>query len=107
MSVFQLKEGDTSPSLSYALSPTSIDLTGASVVFNMMDRRGTVKVNRAAATITTATGTPTVQYDWQAADTDTAGVYRGEFEVTYADTTVETFPNGLAYIPVIIGKDIA
>lgn len=101
---FQLKEGDTSPALSFALIPTSVILTGATVVFSMVDRRGNVKVSRQAATITTATGTPTVEYAWDAADTDTAGVYRGGFEVTYADNTIETFPNG-EFITITILKD--
>lgn len=103
---FHLKEGDTSPAISYALEPTSVDLTGASVVFIMASRRGVVKVNRQAASITTAVGTPTVQYDWQAADTDQNGSYRGEFEVTYADSTVETFPNS-GFINITIAKDLA
>lgn len=33
-----------------------------------------------------------VSYQWQAGDTDVAGVYRQEWEVTYAAGAVETFP---------------
>lgn len=106
MATFHLKEGDTSPSLLYALTPTDVVLTGATVVFSMMNRRGTVKVSRAAAVITTATGTPTIRYDWDAADTDTQGVYRGEFEVTYADGSIETFPNQ-GFITIQIERDVA
>lgn len=109
MSTFYIKEGDTSPAIEYALSPVTIALNGASVVFNMRDRRGTVKVNRAAATITddgVSTDTPTVQYDWVSADTDTAGTYYAEFEVTYADTSVESFPNQ-GFITVEVEADIA
>lgn len=106
MPTFQLKEGDTSPSISYELTPTTVDLTGASVVFNMTTRRGVVKVSRAAATVTTPTGTPTVQYDWIAADTDTAGTYRAEFEVTYGDGSIETFPN-TGFLTISITKDLA
>jgi hypothetical protein len=43
-------------------------------------------------TITDALG-GVVQYDWQSGDTDTAGSYYAEFEVTYNDGAVETFPN--------------
>lgn len=111
MATFTLKEGDTSPALSYALSPATVLLTGASVVFNMRDARGNVKVSRGSATITdngdgTSSGTPTVQYDWASADTDTSGIYYGEFEITYSDSTIETFPNG-SEITIEIRKDIA
>lgn len=104
---FYLKRGDTSPSLLYALFPTDTNLTGATVRFNMRaNDGGVVKVNRALATIVTAAGTPTVRYDWQAADTDTDGYYSAEFEVTYAGGAIETFPNG-DYIRIAITGDIA
>lgn len=109
MTTFYIKEGDTSPAIEYMLSPVTITLNGGSVVFNMKDRRNQLKVNRAAAVITDdglLTDTPTVQYNWTAADTDTAGTYYGEFEVTYADSTIETFPNN-GYITVEIRADIA
>ncbi len=101
-----IKRGDTSPSLLYALEPASVVLTGATVRFNMRDAAGAVIVNRAAATIVTATGTPTVRYDWVGADTDTAGFFDAEFEVTYAGGAVETFPNN-GFIRVNIDGDIA
>lgn len=102
-----LKRGDTSPSLLYALDPATVDLTGATVRFNMRaSEGGAVKVNRAAAVIVTATGTPTVRYDWLAGDVDTAAIYEAEFEVTYAGGAVETFPND-SFIRVAITGDIA
>lgn len=104
--VFYIKTNDTAPSLRYALLPRTVDLTGASVVFNMRNRQGTVKVSRGSATVVTATGTPTVEYPWQAGDTDTEGRFYGEFEVTFADTTVGTFPND-DEIDIKISDDIA
>lgn len=102
-----LKRGDTSPALAYALQPTTINLTSATVVFNMRNKStGTVKINRGAATVVTATGSPTLGYLWLAADTDTAGVYEGEFEVTYADTTKQTFPAD-GFITIVVTPDIA
>jgi len=106
MTAFYIKRNDTSPSLLYALTPLTVDLTGAAVVFNMRNESGTVVISREAAVVVTATGTPTVRYDWQAGDTDTAGAYRFEFEVTYADDTVETFPN-YSFGDVTISEDIA
>lgn len=103
---FYLKKGDTSPSLVYAITPTTTDLTGATVRFNMKLNNGAVKISRAAAVVVTAIGTPTVRFDWQAADTDTAGFFSAEFEVTYSGGAVETFPNS-DFIRVTITEDIA
>lgn len=103
---FYLKKGDTSPSLIYALTPTSVDLTGATVRFNMRLSGGATKVNRAAAVIVTPTVAPTVQYNWTVADTDTAGFYEAEFEITYPGGAVETFPNS-DFVRVQITGDIA
>lgn len=105
---FEIKRGDTSPALEVALLPATVVLTGATVVFSMRDRAtGTVEISRQPATIVTATGTPTVAYEWQPGDTDLApGVYEAEFDVTYADATSETFPAG-GYINVLITGVIA
>ena len=35
-----------------------------------------------------------VRYAWRPEDVDAAGHHHGEFEVTFGDSTVETFPNG-------------
>jgi L-serine deaminase len=107
METFNIKRGDTSPSLLYALSPASTVLTGATVRFSMRDHQsGAVKINRAATTIVTATVNPTVRYDWVGTDTDTAGFYFAEFEVTYDGGAIETFPNA-DFIMVQIMEDIA
>jgi hypothetical protein len=103
---FFIKARDTAPSLIYALSPASVDLTGATVRFNMRTRTGTVLINRAAAVIVTPTGAPTVRYDWQAGNTDTSGLHEAEFEVTYSGGRIETFPND-SFIGVAVTGDIA
>ena len=86
MATFTLKRGDTAPALRYALIPDTLDLTGGTVVFNvrrLLDRR--------PATIVTASP-PVVEYQWQTGDLDSAGLFLAEFEVTYPDGRVETFP---------------
>lgn len=98
---FVISQGEVSPSLVYRLYPSSTVLTGGSVVFNMRDEFGEQIITAAAATIVTATGTPTVQYDWTATDTKNVGRFRADFTVTYADATTETFP-ALNKIPVLI-----
>ncbi|MBC7282582.1 hypothetical protein [Hoeflea sp.] len=107
MSVFSIKKGDTSPAILAELTPQDVDITGATgVVFNMWDRSTkTVKINRAAASLVTASGPASVSYAWALADTDTDGWFEAEFEVTRADGTVETFPND-GYISVNITRDI-
>jgi len=91
---FNIKQNDTSPSLQATLKDANnnrISLAGATVRFHLKALDGTIKVD-AAMTITDDTG-GVVQYDWQAGDTDTAGSYYAEIEVTYNDGAVETFPN--------------
>lgn len=91
---FYIKQNDTSPSVQAALTDANnqaISLVGASVQFHMEDIEGNLKVN-SAMTITNDIG-GIVQYDWVSGDTDTVGTYYVEFEVTYFDGSVETFPN--------------
>ena len=85
---FYLKQNDTAPSIRATLKDGSgsvIDLTGASVRFHMKDLSGTVKIDTAATIISPATS-GIVQYNWTGSDTDTAGTYYAEFEVTYSDS---------------------
>ncbi len=98
MATFTLKRGDTAPALRYALLPETVDLTGASVVF-VLDGG-----ERLPARIITA-NPPVVQYDWQPGDTDRAGVRRAEFEVTYPDGAIETWPNA-GYLLVSVVEDL-
>lgn len=105
---FYIKRNDTSPSMLATLQDASgneIDLTAASVRFHLRPISSQTATVDGAATIVTALD-GLVRYDWQAADTDTIGSYQAEFEVTYADATVETFPND-GYIRVEIISDIA
>lgn len=105
---FYIKQNDTSPAWQVTLKDAAgnaVDVTGATVVFSMEDAFGTAKINEAAATIVTA-ASGVVSYSWSAGDTDTAGDFFGEFEVTYADSTVETFPNSAKGEPVRIVAEI-
>jgi len=103
-----IKQNDTSPSIQTQFldgDGLPVDITGnLGVSFHMRDAAGTVKIDTAATVVTAASGI--VRYDWLAADTDTAGTFQAEFEVTYSDGKVETFPNA-SYIEVVITDDIA
>jgi len=91
---FSIKQNDTSPSLLATLKDYDgnvINLTNASVRFHMKSIEGTVKIDAAMTIPNPSLGM--IRYDWQVGDTDTVGTYYVEFEVTYADLSVETFPN--------------
>ena len=107
MSTFYIKQNDTVPSLRAALengSGTAVDLTGATCQFHLREiGKTSVTTDSTAQIVNEATGI--VQYNWVADDTDTVGSYQAEFEVTYSDGTIETFPNN-GYIRVEITDDI-
>lgn len=91
---FTIKQNDTSPSIGASLKGSDllpIDLSGATVKIHINSLGGVVKVNQTMTIISPETGV--VQYDWQSGDTDTVGTYYVEFQVTYVDNSVETFPN--------------
>lgn len=89
---FTLVQNDTSPAITATLTAdgTAVDLSGATVKFQMTNRANETKVN-ASATVTDATA-GTVSYQWQTGDTDTTGWFRGRWEVTFSDGTIRSFP---------------
>ena len=94
MSTFSIKRNDTSPIIRRILKDADgaiIDVTGATVRFHMNELDGTNVVD-GLATINTGTAGD-VQYSWIAADTATDGTFNCEWEITFADTRVETVPN--------------
>jgi hypothetical protein len=91
---FYIKQNDTSPSVLATLKDannTPVNLTASNVRIHMTDITGVVKIDSAVEVINAQSGI--IRYDWEAADTDTAGTYYVEFEVTYTDGAIETFPN--------------
>lgn len=91
---FTIKQSDTSPAIRATLKDASgnaINLNGASVQFHMKSLSGQVVIDEPMTIVTAASGI--VSYAWQVGDTSTSGTYYAEFEVTYSDLTVETFPN--------------
>jgi hypothetical protein len=88
-----LKRGDVLPSHAVTFSGGSgRTLTGATVVYVLKKPDGTV-LSRNAAVVEDAT-LKQVRYDFVSADTLTNGDRFGEWEVTYSDLKVETFPVG-------------
>ena len=86
-------QGDTAPAITATIALKSdlspVDLSGASVRFQMRkpdDRRFTVN---AAATVTNASA-GAVRYAWATNDLTVPGEYVVQWEVTYADLRIQT-----------------
>ena len=105
---FKIKQNDTKPPLRVTLKDSDglpADVTGSTVVFSMrVQPTGTTKVDKQAVTLNDASAGD-LQYDWTATNTNTADVYEGEFQVTYADASVQTFPND-GYILIDVKDDV-
>lgn len=108
MADFTIKQGDTKPEIRATLKDangTAINLTGATVRFHLSAKvSGTVKVDSPATVISASEGI--VQYAWSTGDTDTAGVYNAEWEITFSDGSVQTVPND-GYDEVLIKAQLA
>jgi hypothetical protein len=109
-SEFKIKQNDTTPSIEARLRDANdqiMNLTGATVKFSMRPRpAGTVKVDGATAVIVGDATNGRVRYDWTASNTNTADVFEAEFEVTFSNGKIQTFPGGKDFIIVTIGDDI-
>ena len=95
---FTIKTGSDNDLLFYQFDPI-VDLTGVTAVkFSMKKQQETaIKIDEAAAQVANGTyiidGVSTVLdptdgvvfYPWTLADLDTAGIYDGEFKVTFAN----------------------
>ena len=104
---FRIKTNDTSPKLSVTLTDAlgnPIGLAGCAARFHMKAfGASSLKIDEVVDIFDEDSGI--VDYAWRVGDTDTAGTYYGEIEVTYADNTVETFPNN-GYFTIIIKEDL-
>lgn len=98
---FRITQGDTSPSFLSQLSDGNvpIDLTGFQEVRFIMENRFEEKVldkdtsdSPGVNIINAKTGD--VEVVFTQGETDTAGMYKAEWEVTYGNGAVETFPTG-------------
>ncbi len=99
MPTFYIKKGDTAPPLRVFLrqrdgSPITLDT--AVVKFHMNNG----KVASGTVTILDA-DLGKVEYSWQAADTDTAGSFSGEFEITDGGKDQTVPSNGYITIKIL------
>jgi hypothetical protein len=106
--MFYIKQNDTSPAIRVIVKDADgvvINVTGASVMFHMTEiGSSTPAVDAAGAVVDGTAGV--IEYQWETGDTADAGNYNAEFQVTYVDSTIETFPNN-TYIKVKITPELS
>ena len=106
---FWIKQNDTRPTLRCSLLDADelpVDLTAATIEFHMrVYPAGSTKISSGYVAILDAS-IGDVEYRWSASNTDTAETYEAEFEVTFSDGTIQTFPND-KHAFVYITDDIA
>lgn len=99
-----IKRNDTKDNLKATLSNDKgpVDLTGSTVNF-IMAKHGVVKTKRQADIQDAINGI--VWFVFDDVDTDKTGEYQAEFEVTFSDGRIETFPSD-DYITINIIDDL-
>lgn len=104
-----IKEGDTAPALRATFvhqNGMPVNLAGATVTVTIRSQAsGPVLVAAAPAAIVGPPADGTVEYEWQAGDTDTPGLYNAEWEVTWASGDTQTFPSD-GYTVIEISADL-
>jgi len=105
---FYIKQNDTAPIILVTLKDGNdavVDLTAATAMFKMR-AVGQTTVKTSASAIIHNADAGQVRYEWAASDTDTIGSYEAEFQITFVDGKVETFPNS-DFIRITITDDIS
>lgn len=116
MADITLKQGDTQPPVIQTLymgDGSVADLTDAVVLFKMRRMIGLVAGDSEILVIDAgeaeSLGSPEdgiVKYEWADGDTDLAGGFEAEWEVTFENDEVLTFPNG-GYLTIAITEQLA
>jgi hypothetical protein len=106
-----MKRNDTRPFLDVVLQDvdsTALNLSTATVsgiTFTMKDLDAdSIKINAADCDLVTDGTDGMVRYSWDAADTNTAGTYVGEFQILYNDLTKLTVPTS-SVLSIVILED--
>jgi len=83
---FKIKRGDQFPPITIRIKDKktggNFDLSGGSATFSMKDKDDNVVIDTESATIESPPTDGRVTYSWSGTDTDIAGRFRGEFELT-------------------------
>lgn len=105
ISPIELVQNDTLPFLDFTIEKdgVAVNLTSATVVFSMKNDKGVRKIDKQACSLVTPLS-GICRYELQLGDTDTAGTFNGEIQITFPGGTKQTsFEN----IPVVIKGEIA
>lgn len=110
---FSISVGDTQSSIYATLENsggTPVDIQGATVLFKMGPNSGGVTVSGTATNAQVGAGTTDgsrgdVVFAWPA-PVGTAGVYRGQWQVTYAAGGTQTFPNS-GYVTILVNDQVS
>lgn len=106
MPTIRVKANDTRPFDGVLMANGSpVDLTGVLGIQFLMRPAGGGALKGGAAVVLDARAAR-VRYVWQTVDLQTPGVFRAEFQVTFGDGTVETYPNG-EYIDIVVMADLS
>ncbi len=110
MADFTFKQGDRVPALNVTLSDANgpADLTLSTSIRFQMEKKGTRErvIDSTSVTIVTPPGVDgVVTYQWQLADTDDWGLFRGVFVVTFP-AGESSFPSD-GYIEISIQRDLS
>lgn len=112
VSDYYMKVGDTASPIYSTLEDANgdpVDIQNAAVQFKLAPiAGGTVTVDDAAVNLQVDNGSDgskgDVRYNWGTAPSD-AGLYLGEWQVTFGGGLVQTFPND-GYILVNVAEDL-
>jgi hypothetical protein len=106
---FYIKQNDTAPSIEAVLTDSTgraRSMANASQVrFNMSTESGTNVISGGIGSIVNA-NRGIVAYEWVEGDTENTGIHNAEFQITYVNGQIETFPNN-GYIKVIVKEELA
>lgn len=99
--VFHIKLRDSRPPIETVLwrgtSATPVSLVGVTgVKLVIADRRGGTPSEYDGEVVNASAGT--VRYEWTGDEFDEPGVYYAEWQVTYSDGSIATFPNDKEFI---------
>lgn len=112
---FTIKTHDTAPFIEQTLldwEGNPVDIGGADVIFNLVTfgEVGTVVLSEIANNDQVSDGSDGtrgyVSYEWQDGDTATKGAYVAEWEVTFTDGEVQTFPSDQPHVRIWIEQDL-